>query len=860
MRYLFYIPLLNKSTLDFVICMSEVLFQKNDTVHFVCKETSKVIHNGITVLSKNHENVEKLKTKFGKQHISTLLSDLSVKVMRSDEIFEQHNRALIEAVADVFKPDIVFSFDIQNIEILSCSDLTEKISINCFATLSKKSLNICYLERDHNFVFTKCKEEFSKFVENITSAAAQKLSQQAIHDYRKKYPILLQSVVKSINKQPVEHFPMHMTKGELESIQNNQVLLDGTVTLKGWIDFSNTNLKALIVKINDEPYRVFPDLIRGELVEKFNNYNILGFDITIDTIKYGSRLKIDLYLLDKNGKEYKWKKYFLWNNCSVAKIYTHPIISGNIFVKSLNGRYECVGEIDVENIDDFYLEYWQKGKRIGEHHFSTEKRAFKFELPSVYIEDFPLFVWVVLANNRKCYWEKICNKDLNINHESSLLEPFFGQVIETNQVLIRGTVSEESIITINGHNFKDSINADFELILDTSILPNQLHIEMFGNNSYSSVLCWNHREMIRTDDNNFCFVVPSRSLIDKTIHRNSTNKKVLLIRQNEAPTDELYVLASIKYLQKKYSIELQIVNLDDEKEAMSYQNYLSGAHVIVSRYLTPDWIRLLTDKKDDLAQLYYLMDDDVGGAADSIWMPGGYRQRMMKVANGEFQTMLSLCDRFIATSKFIFHRYKSDKTDLLEPPYLEPLKDLLHLNKEMIIISYHATQVHRDDLLFIAEALREIHDRYLNVRIQIVMGNYVPAVLKDLPRIEIINGMSWEEYKIFIRQCRAHIALAPLLDTTYNRGKSVIKFFDISRLGALGFYTNTFPYDEVIVNGENGILLENDPLMWQKTLGWFIEHPEVLKKMAIDAQTSALKIGDISRINDYWASMLGCEG
>lgn len=54
----------------------------------------------------------------------------------------------------------------------------------------------------------------------------------------------------------------------------------------------------------------------------------------------------------------------------------------------------------------------------------------------------------------------------------------------------------------------------------------------------------------------------------------------------------------------------------------------------------------------------------------------------------------------------------------------------------------------------------------------------------------------------------------------------------------------------------NGILLENDPQMWFKTLKWLIERPEEIRRLATEGQKLALEIGNLSHLKDYWTRKL----
>ncbi len=55
----------------------------------------------------------------------------------------------------------------------------------------------------------------------------------------------------------------------------------------------------------------------------------------------------------------------------------------------------------------------------------------------------------------------------------------------------------------------------------------------------------------------------------------------------------------------------------------------------------------------------------------------------------------------------------------------------------------------------------------------------------------------------------------------------------------------------------NGLLLNNDPLLWRKAIKWLIERPEELQQMAQAGQALATKRGHVKRLQNYWIQGLG---
>ena len=535
--------------------------------------------------------------------------------------------------------------------------------------------------------------------------------------------------------------------------------------------------------------------------------------------------------------------------------------------------YELHGNIRVAEHAIHAVVALQNGKVIAKFpECSTQPLSSELQFYCSLSPDFdpnaPLDLWVDLKDEGRVHWLR-CSLD----HENEAIATFpIGGLVSGD--IVRGdslpiTVgplesSENLMVFLNGDLVGEVNNADhvartFDLDIPVASADHDLQLRFVTNKRANTIQLWRHVDTPLGCDPRPIIAVPQISTVNRkpSINAQSTQQHVVLIRKAASPTDELYILAPFQELLGKGILRLTIVDLDtDEENSIDADTLLaSGTAVVVSRYISERWITAITRHKARLGPIFYLMDDDVAAAIDSHRLPGGYRQRMTRVAGGEFRTMIRLCDRFIVTSPHLFQRYQSLKTDLLEPPYLHPPRDMKHLDKEgPIVITYQGTEGHRDDLAAISPALREIHDAFPNVRLQIIIGNlkFIPALLKGLERIEAFPPMQWHEYKIFRNRARAHIGLAPILDTPYNRGKSIVKFYDISALGAVGVYTNSAPYNEVIDHGANGLLVDNDPQMWSKALRWLVQRPEEIRRMAKNGQLHAHQRGSHAVLRNYW--------
>lgn len=338
--------------------------------------------------------------------------------------------------------------------------------------------------------------------------------------------------------------------------------------------------------------------------------------------------------------------------------------------------------------------------------------------------------------------------------------------------------------------------------------------------------------------------------------------KALVIRRRADPTDDLYVQAPLRRLTARGNISLEALDFGWGLTAAGrLRPHLHDCtHVIVSRYCPGAWVKALIENRGRRFQLIYLVDDDIPAAAATGALPLTYRLRMARVARREFAAFLRGADRVVVTSRFLAGKYPADNVDLLEPANIWPLRSLDHFqDPERIVISFHATAIHQGDLAAVAPALRKVHDARANVWLEIMTDGKVPLYLRRLPRCRVRPDLPWPQYREVVQSSQSHIGLAPLMDSPYNRGKSHIKLFDITAMGAAGVYSNRSPYAGVIRHGVNGVLVEDRAEAWADTLIDLVDNPGRAKRMAEAAQELVADIGDPKRLEKYWRGVFGLE-
>ena len=230
-------------------------------------------------------------------------------------------------------------------------------------------------------------------------------------------------------------------------------------------------------------------------------------------------------------------------------------------------------------------------------------------------------------------------------------------------------------------------------------------------------------------------------------------------------------------------------------------------------------------------------------------------------------------DTVIVTTLALKKRFQSYNSNIIVIPNM--LDDRLlvrnHLTKyenlfgkHRLTIGYMGTLTHDDDLMMILPALQDISIRYPGrIELQLVGGISSPEILGALKDVTVrqLNPDPREiEYPLFMlwftSQLNWDIAIAPLRDTSFNRGKSDLKFLDYSAIGAAGIYSQVKVYENTVRHEETGWLAENTTDAWIRALNELGTRPDTRKYLAENATRYLFENRMVSHYEQIWLEIL----
>ena len=259
---------------------------------------------------------------------------------------------------------------------------------------------------------------------------------------------------------------------------------------------------------------------------------------------------------------------------------------------------------------------------------------------------------------------------------------------------------------------------------------------------------------------------------------------------------------------------------------------------------------LVSEIHDTGAKFIYALDDNF---LDLLTLPmssapSWFTQKHLWIV----KFWLQEADLVIVTTPTLKERFSSLNSNIVIIPNMLDDRLLVNANtistntlfpKRRLTIGYMGTLTHNEDLSMITPALQEIGKRYPDsVEFQLVGGVDNLNSLADLNSMiirQVAPMLGEMEYPLFMlwftNQLNWDIAIAPLKDTEFNRGKSDLKFLDYSTVGAAGIYSRVPAYQNTVRHQVTGWLTNNTTEDWVNALDTLIAKDNLRKDLAQNA-------------------------
>ena len=170
------------------------------------------------------------------------------------------------------------------------------------------------------------------------------------------------------------------------------------------------------------------------------------------------------------------------------------------------------------------------------------------------------------------------------------------------------------------------------------------------------------------------------------------------------------------------------------------------------------------------------------------------------------------------------------KVKLLElNPKQNPLK------KNLFKIAYLGTSSHTKEFRWLKILFERIQKNRNDCLFEIYVNKKWRNYFRSIPRIKMIYPMDWETFYLDTSLGKVDIVLNPIINSNFNNFRSPTKFFDTTRLKAVGIYSNTKPYSDFINNKQDGILLDNNVDSWVDAISFLLDNKDLRRSLYLNA-------------------------
>gem|GEM_PF-1138252 len=275
--------------------------------------------------------------------------------------------------------------------------------------------------------------------------------------------------------------------------------------------------------------------------------------------------------------------------------------------------------------------------------------------------------------------------------------------------------------------------------------------------------------------------------------------------------------------------------------------------------------KLLDERLPGARRLIYFIDDAVEQGVGDTSLPFLYRQKLRLVERASARRIgQRAAVAVVGSAELARHYAPRIETHLIHPYWSEPIAGLEHFEPVLkgegwLDIAYLGSAVHRDDLAFLWPVIGAVLAAHPRVRFHLAERHRVPAALAGHPRVVRIPGLGWGAYRAGLAQRRFHLALYPLMDTEFNRGRSLNKLIEHGVVGAAALYSRSWGEAWRAGEGGAGLTLRNRRDDWRAAIEHLLARPETMRDLAAGAGALARTLNRAEPQRRLWAELMGVQ-
>ncbi len=292
-------------------------------------------------------------------------------------------------------------------------------------------------------------------------------------------------------------------------------------------------------------------------------------------------------------------------------------------------------------------------------------------------------------------------------------------------------------------------------------------------------------------------------------------------------------------------------------------SFVAGRQAVVVRRDAPGVVDALL--RDPHLRLSYVIDDDLAAVESDPSLPPDYRDRLIALREGQHKALVQRADTIVVCSDHLAQRYQEQgkATQVLDPHWRQPLAGSGHFAPieagGAIDVAYLGSVTHGADRAFVFDVLARLLAAEPRVRISLISSSPLGNALDAHPRVRRLRPQPWPLYRHSVRRRRYHLALYPMLDVPFNRGRSLNKLIEHAVVGAPGIYSRDWEFARHVGDGVTGMLADNTVEAWFEAARTALADPVGLRRMQQAARAHAATLNDPGRQRAFWHDRLELE-
>ncbi|SEG54901.1 glycosyltransferase family protein [Marinobacterium lutimaris] len=277
----------------------------------------------------------------------------------------------------------------------------------------------------------------------------------------------------------------------------------------------------------------------------------------------------------------------------------------------------------------------------------------------------------------------------------------------------------------------------------------------------------------------------------------------LLVEQGENPSSDYFVKPLLE------GGAARSCSLNAPVDSISVEQ---GMDLVFVRYLTPQWRLWVEKHRASLGRLVFFMDDDLFDLSAHQGLLLRYRWKLYRLATRHKTWLRKMNAELWVSNQWLADKYADWRPRVLKPQ--SSYTDCLPQNT----FFYHGSASHMKEIRWLLPVVEEVLQRDASFSFELIGNAEIRKLFSHLPRVHILQPMSWTAYKSLVSRPGRAVGLAPLLPSSFNQARSATKFYDITHAGAVGIYADHPVYQSLVQHEQNGLLLPMEPEVWAKAI------------------------------------------